>query len=113
MPGERSQTLTWVGQVDLLRGSAGRLWGPLDFQGEEEEQTAAGPAGTEGTHGRGKVRSRGRGWVLQASAGGAERMGEGGGSQQREEGSRDGREVFTGSACPDAGEKTKASITHD
>lgn len=97
----------------MLGGSAGRLWGPLDFQGEKEEQTAAGPAGTNGTHSRGKVGSRGRGWVLQASAGGAGRVGEGGGSQQRGGGSRDGREVFTGSACPDAGEKTKASITHD
>lgn len=58
MPRERSQTLTWVGQVDLLRGSAGSLWGPLDSQGEKEEQTAAGPAGTRGAHGRGKVGSR-------------------------------------------------------
>lgn len=69
--------------MHLLGGSAGRLWGPLDFQGEEEEQTAAGPAARKGTHGRGEVGSRGRGRVLQASAGGAERMGEGGGSRQR------------------------------
>lgn len=46
-----SQTLTWVGQVDLLRGST-RIQGPLDSQGEKEEQTAAGPAGTKAAHGR-------------------------------------------------------------
>ena len=42
----------------MLGGSAGRLWGPLDFQGDEEEQTAAGPAARKGTHGRGEVGSR-------------------------------------------------------
>jgi len=51
------------------------------------------------------VGSRGRERVLQASAGGAERMGEGV--------SGDGREGFTGSAYPDSGEKTKASVTHN
>ena len=90
----------------MLGGSAGRLWGPLDFQGEEEEQTAAGPAARKGTHGRGEVGSRGRGRVLQASR---RRI-----PAERERGSGDGREGFAGSAYPDAGEKTKASVvTHD
>lgn len=51
MPKKWSRKLTWVGQVDLLRDSPGSHWGPLDSQGENQEQTA----GTKGAHGKGTV----------------------------------------------------------
>lgn len=54
--------------MDLLGGSAGSLRGTLDSQGAEEEQTAAGPAGTKDVHGKGMAGAeRGRGGVRRRS----------------------------------------------
>lgn len=61
MSWEGSQTLTWVRQVDLLRGSIGILWDALDSQGEKQEQTAAGPAGKKGAHSGGGGGREGKG----------------------------------------------------
>lgn len=117
MPGERSQTLTWVGQVDLLRGSAGSLWGPLDSQGEKEEQTAAGPAGTRGAHGRGKVGSR-KGKEkglkcmrsLQNSRSGWGGWGKKGDQAKSHRGREHGREVFTGTVIQMLEKKQKKTV---
>lgn len=112
-PGRGSQTLTWVGQVDLLRGSTGILWDPLDSQGEQQKQAAAGPAGKRGAHGGGGRGREGEGMgagvdpIPSGTVGGTGRMKTGRGS-----GSVTGSEAgwkggLQGDGYPDAGEQTK------
>lgn len=111
MPWEGSQTLTWVGQVDLLGDSAGILWDSMDSQGEKEEQTATGPAGTKGAHSG--VRGReGKGMgarvdqIRSGTEGGPGRIENGGRSgnvTRRKAGWKGG---LQGDDNPDAGEQT-------